>query len=237
MFFKKRGGGHINLTTDIHSHILPGIDDGSHSEDESLELLRGLEKLGVKTCWFTPHIYEDRFPNTYDSISGAFVKLQQRAHEEGIGVGLEFAAEYYMGPKFISLLDTGEKLLTIKQKYLLVEFSMRQEPLFAFETIFSIVEKGYVPILAHPERYSYYDGKNDVFGKFKKHGCLLQMNLLSVTGYYGAQVKKTATSLLKGRLYDFAGSDMHNPGHLELLSHKNVAKVLREYDFRNGQLG
>jgi tyrosine-protein phosphatase YwqE len=236
MLFRRRKLSGIDLTTDIHSHILPCIDDGSQSMEESLALLRGLVGLGLKTVWLTPHVHENRFPNTYETVLAAFEKFDETVRRESIEVELKFAAEYYMGPRFMRSLESGERLLTIKDKYLLVEFSMTQEPLFVFETLFAIAEKGYTPILAHPERYGYFYGRKDIYARLKKHGCLLQMNLLSPAGFYGKRVKAAAEEMLKEGLYDLAGTDIHNMKYLERLADKEVARVLERYDFKNDRL-
>lgn len=233
MFLRKRRIATFDLTTDIHSHILPGIDDGAQDMETSLALLRGLESLGLKSVWLTPHVKENVFPNTFESVTAAFDKFRQDIAGAGIGLTLNVAAEYYMGPRFLDLLASGAKLLTIKDKYILVEVSMQQEPLFIFETMYEIAGRGYVPILAHPERYKYYYGREDVFAKLRRQGCKFQINLLSVAGYYGRDVRSAAMKLLKSGYYDFTGTDIHNARHLEFLADKSARKVLAEYDFKN----
>ena len=233
MFAWKRSIEPFNLATDIHSHILPGIDDGAKDMEVSLNILRGLSDLGLKKVWLTPHVKENIYPNTFESISTAFEKFSARVAESGININMDIAAEYYIGPGFLKKLESNDKLLTMKDKYLLVEVSMGQEPLFIFETLYAIIEHGYIPILAHPERYIYYHHKKDVYDKLKKHGCLFQMNLFSVAGYYGKAVKTAASRLLESGYYDFTATDIHNVSQLNLLNDKHVRRVLNEYEFKN----
>ena len=233
MLFGKRRVEPFNLTTDIHSHIIPGIDDGSQELETSLTILKGLKALGIEKIWLTPHVKENIYPNTFESVSAAFEKFKDKVSEAGIDMEMEAAAEYYIGPRFLKLLESGERLLTMKDQFILVEVSMGQEPLFVFDTLFSIEEKGYTPILAHPERYKYYHGRKDIYDKLKKHGCMFQMNLFSVAGYYGKDVKSIAMELLKDGYYDFTATDIHNVRHLEILNDRNVRKILNEYNFKN----
>ncbi len=233
MFGWKRKIEPFSLATDIHSHILPGIDDGAEDMEVSLSILRRLSDLGLKKVWLTPHVKENIYPNTYESVSMAFNKFKKNIAETDVNIGMDIAAEYYIGPRFIKYLESNDKLLAMKDKYLLVEISMGQEPLFIFETLYAIIEKGYTPILAHPERYKYYHHKTDIYDKLKKHGCMFQMNLFSVAGYYGKDIRTAALQLLEGGYYDFAGTDIHNVLHLNILNDKNVRKVLNEYDFKN----
>lgn len=223
----------FNLATDIHSHILPGIDDGAKDMEVSLGILKGLSDLGLKKVWLTPHVKENIYPNTFESVSMAFGKFKEDVAEAGINIDMDIAAEYYIGPKFIKTLESGDKLLTMKDKYILVEVSMGQEPLFIFETLYAIAEKGYTPILAHPERYQYYHRRGDIYNKLKKHGCMFQMNLFSVAGYYGKDIRSAALRLLEGGYYDFTATDIHNVRHLDLLNDRHVRKVLNDYDFKN----
>lgn len=236
MFFKRQKVGEFNLKTDIHSHILPGIDDGSKNAEESLEILTGLEKAGVETVWFTPHVKEDRYPNTFDSVQEAFGRFGERVATEGLNVQLGVAAEYYIGPRFLKLLESGERLLTMKDKYLLVEVSMHQESMFIFDTLYEICQMGYIPILAHPERYVYYHGREEIFGRLRRQGCMMQLNIFSLAGYYGKDVKKAAQRLVKEKLYDFTATDIHHPSHLAILPDKDICKVLNEYHFKNDML-
>lgn len=223
----------FKLATDIHSHILPGIDDGAIDMEASLGILKGLSELGLKKVWLTPHVKENIYPNTFESVSMAFGKFRKDVAGAGINIDMDIAAEYYIGPKFIESLESGDRLLAMNGKYLLVEVSMGQEPLFIFETLYALAEKGYTPILAHPERYRYYHRKGDIYDKLKKHGCMFQMNLFSVAGYYGKEVRSAAVRLLEGGYYDFTATDIHNTRHLDLLNDRRVRQVLDDYDFKN----
>lgn len=202
---------------DIHSHFLPNIDDGSKSMDESVALLRRMQGYGIKRIICTPHVMESVWENTTETIQQKLDALN--AHLKSIDfadIHLTAAAEYMLDANFDRLLKT-EKLRTLKDNYLLVELSYLNAPVNLYETLFNIQIAGYKPVLAHPERYSYIHNDLKVYKKLKEAGCLFQMNLLSLSNYYGSEVSVTALLLLKNKLIDFVGSDTHKHHHLDFL--------------------
>jgi len=226
------------LGTDMHSHLLPGIDDGAQTIEDSLTLIRGLIALGYTQLITTPHIKSDIFPNTTATIQQALDTLKAALIENDIHIPIRAAAEYYIDDIFMDLLEK-EPLLTLSGKELLVEFSFMFEPVRLPEIIFRIETKGYKPVLAHPERYPFYHQKYPVFADFKNRGCLLQLNTLSLTGYYGKPVKDIAERLLHDGLYDYCGTDIHHDRHLINLQKMLSTKVytqLMNYPFQNKNL-
>jgi len=221
--FKKKEAPHdeayFPFSTDVHSHILPGIDDGSPDVATSLELIKGLMKLGVKESIATPHIIGDMYRNDSASIGNALSILQKALAESSIDFKVSAAAEYMMDDYFLSLLASEAKLLTLKDNYILTEFSYAARPDNVEQTLFSIITEGYRPILAHPERYGYFHNDFKQYDWLKDIGFSLQVNLLSLTGYYGKGVQKAAHYLLKNDLVSFAGTDLHHARHMEMLSH------------------
>ncbi len=214
------------LKADMHSHFLPGIDDGAKTIEDSLLLLRAMSEMGYKTIVTTPHVMIDYYPNTRDTINIALAKVQAAVKAEGLDINIRAAAEYYMDEHFIKLIDT-EPLLTITGKEVLVEFSMLYEPPMLAEVIFKMQSAGYRPIIAHPERYLFFHREMRRYQEMRDRGCLLQLNLLSLTGYYGQNIKKVADDLLAKGLYDYCGSDMHHERHAQNL--RAMART-KEYD-------
>lgn len=208
--------GHV----DIHCHVLPGIDDGAATTDDSLFLTQSLSKFGFTHCVATPHIMGSTWENTPESISSAYQKLNT---EKEIPLNLRYAAEYMIDPNFTKLYQT-EKLLTLKDNYVLVEISYLNPPVQLFDILFELQVAGYQPVLAHPERYIYYHKKFDQYQRIKNSGCLMQLNLLSTVGYYGPAVADAAQKLLKAGLIDFVGSDVHHEKHILAFDQKTLVK-------------
>ncbi|MEP6746844.1 MAG: CpsB/CapC family capsule biosynthesis tyrosine phosphatase [Bacteroidota bacterium] len=214
------------LKIDMHSHLLPGIDDGSPDKEISGELKKGLEDLGYTHFITTPHVMWDMYKNTPATIDAALQNLREKNEFHR---NIRPAAEYFMDDHFDSLLNADEPLLTITGKKVLVEFSFVAPPLDLKEQLFNLQIKGYEPILAHPERYTYFAGKKSVYDDFKSMGCLFQLNLLSLSGYYGKVPQELATWLVSKNYIDFAGTDLHHHRHLEALrTGKNIMPVISQ---------
>ncbi len=201
------------LKTDMHSHLLPGIDDGSPDTGTSLELKKGLEDLGYQHFIATPHIMWDMYKNTPAGIRGVLERLQQEPGQQNIRA----AAEYFMDDYFDELLNTDQPLLTLSGNKVLVEFSFVSPPLNLKEKLFNLRIKGYQPVIAHPERYTFFAGGKAVYDDFRAQGCLFQLNLLSFTGYYGKIPQELAHYLISKKYIDFLGTDLHHSRHLEAL--------------------
>ena len=212
----------------MHSHLLPGLDDGAETVEHSLDLLRALRELGFRKLIMTPHIMGDFYKNTPESIRAALEQLRAAATAAGLGdVELDCAAEYYLDEFLGHKLADGTEMLTFggDKRYLLFETSYMNEPLNLFETIFKLKAQGYRPVLAHPERYTYLYGR---FGEIEKlrqdHGVLLQVNLNSLAGYYSPAAKKVAEQLVDGGLVDFVGTDTHHLRHTDTLLRRTLSQ-------------
>lgn len=229
LFFKKK---EIPLTeffptkfVDIHSHLLPGIDDGAKDLGDSISLIEKMREYGIKNFITTPHILGDVYPNTPKIIKEQLRLVKEELQNRNINdVAIAAAAEYMMDEKFSALLENDEELLTIKDKMVLVEMSYFSPPFNLYDILFKLQLKGYKPILAHPERYVAYHNNFKEFYKLKNAGCLFQLNLLSLTKQYGKGVQKTADKLLKENLFDFVGTDTHHHDHLALLKEVSTSK-------------
>jgi protein-tyrosine phosphatase len=213
------------LGTDMHSHLLPGLDDGAETIEQSVELVLAMQKLGYHKLIMTPHIMGDFYRNTPAGVQAALQLLQQAVAAAGItGMTLECAAEYYLDEWFGQKLEAEEPLLSFggENRYVLVETSYINEPFNFSETMFQLKASGYQPVLAHPERYTYLYGKFADLEAIRKSGVLLQVNLNSLIGYYSAGAKKVAEKLIDAGLVDMVGTDAHHMKHAENIR----AKVL-----------
>jgi len=224
------------LGVDMHSHILPGIDDGSPDVATSVHFVKSLQELGFNQLICTPHIYKELYPNTSETISSAKASLQMALESERISIKLNAGAEYMVDQDF----TLEGHLCTLDQKHLLIEMSYLSESPGISQTIFDIEIKGFKPILAHPERYTFYFKDRTRLKRFKEKGCLLQLNLLSILGYYGKDVKQLAEVLLKEKMYDLAGTDLHHDKHLNVLRESILSGKLYDiigcYNFKNKEL-
>ena len=217
------------MVQDIHSHLLPGIDDGSPDVATSLELLRALGQAGIKKFICTPHIIGDMYRNTPETINNALNTLKQAVKKEGMQVELSAAAEYMLDDYFMELLRKKEPLLTLKKNYLLTELSYSAQPDKLEEISFEILTNNYQPLMAHPERYHYYHKNYRMYERLKELGFLLQVNLLSLTGYYGKSVAKAAKHIIDNGLADFVGTDLHHVNHLAALTDVRSVEIFEKY--------
>ena len=199
---------------DIHSHLLPGIDDGSKDDKDTLNLINKLKDYGFSQFITTPHVLTGVWNNTREGILAKEAATKEMLVANNMQSTFNAAAEYLMDDTFLKLLKT-EPLLTLKDGYVLVEMSYLNPPAQLYDVIYELQLAGYKPILAHPERYLFYHMKHSEYNKLKKAGCKFQVNLLSVTGYYGKGVLEIAKKLLDENMIDFAGSDCHHDRHAE----------------------
>jgi protein-tyrosine phosphatase len=204
------------LKTDMHSHFIPGIDDGAQIMDDSIRLIRGMKELGYQKVITTPHTMSDYYKNTPEIILGGLEKVRQALKKNNINIQLEAASEYYVDYEFGERLKRGE-VLTFSGKYILIEVSFLNPPDNLEATIFNLIVAGYKPILAHPERYPYWHGNMEKYQRIKDMGALLQLNILSLTQYYSKEVNQTAMKLVDLGMIDLLGTDMHHDKHLETL--------------------
>ncbi|MCP9751921.1 tyrosine-protein phosphatase [Ferruginibacter sp. HRS2-29] len=230
--FKKKTSGftedYFPIQADMHSHILPGIDDGSQDIASSILLVKGMLNLGVTKAIATPHIIGDMYRNNPDTIGHALSQLKQALQDESITFDVSAAAEYMLDSYFFELLSSKVPLLTVKDSLILTEFSYSSIPSNPEQMAFTILTEGYTPILAHPERYAYYHGNLKQYDHLKDLGFVLQVNLLSLTGYYGKETAKAAKYIIKSGLASFAGTDMHHERHLAALTDRRSRKLFAE---------
>lgn len=212
---------------DIHSHVLPGIDDGSKSLNETIMLLEGMRMLGIEGCVPTPHTLAYVWDNSKQEILDNFANTKEKLPLHLNEMLLNVATEYMVDDTFLERIKK-EPLLTIVEKFVLIEMSYLN-PFFDFsKVLFELQMMGYQPILAHPERYLYYHKEKNAYHRLKELGCLFQLNLLSTVGYYGKEVASVSDYLLKNNLVDFVGSDIHHQRHLSAFNNKVIIKSENE---------
>ncbi len=215
-----------SIGTDIHSHLIPGIDDGVQNLEESISMIRQLRELGFKKLVTTPHIMSDYFRNTPETILGGLETVRSAIVQEGIDLSIDAAAEYYLDEVFVQRIEGNEPLMKFAGNYILFEVSYVNPPDNLHRIAFELKIRGYSPILAHPERYPYWYNRLTEFEKLKEAGLLFQLNANSLAGYYGPGAKRIGEWMIDQNMIDFIGTDLHGERHLEALR-----RVVRERYF------
>lgn len=215
------------LKTDVHSHFIPGIDDGSKSIEESVELITEMEKMGYSKVITTPHIMSDYYRNTPEIILSGLDKVREALVKAGSKMQIEAAAEYYIDFDFQDKIKE-KKLLTFGNNYVLFEMPFIGEPQTLNTVIFDMQMAGYKPVLAHVERYTFWHNEYEKIQSMKDKGVLLQLNINSLSGHYSPQVRKIAEKMVNENMFDLLGSDCHNLNHIDLLNQTRTMEYLHK---------
>lgn len=241
--FSKTSSKKIDLSflrADMHSHLIPGIDDGPLDMETSLQLVRGMMELGYKKLITTPHIMWDMYRNSREMILEKLELLRAAVKKEGLDVEINAAAEYFLDDHVAGLIKNNEPLLTISENMVLVEFSMAHPSMGLKDILFDMQMQGYQPVIAHPERYIYLEHSKIFYDELKTIGCFFQLNLLSLGNHYGKSVHDLAQYLIKKEYYDLVGTDLHHARHLDELNNSSLLAPLKKlFDsgkIRNAQL-
>lgn len=243
-FFVKKHTEHpIDLSfigVDMHSHLLPALDDGIQRVEEAVAFMKKMHSFGYQKLVCTPHILNGVHNNSPQTILPALEKMQEELIKQDVPVRLEAAAEYMVDHEFEMMIERKDPLLIFGDHYILIEMSYVAASPNIEKVIFQLKLEGLQPVLAHPERYNYYHHEFDRYVSLKDKGCLFQVNFLSLAGYYGTPVKQIAEKLMHYGIIDFIGTDMHHQNHLNALekfaSHKSARQMLQRYDFLNHTL-
>lgn len=225
-FFRKKTPAQLWFTTDIHCHILPGIDDGSPTAERSVELVERMQQWGISRIFASPHVTQGSFCNTPDTIAASRRRLQEELDEKGNKIVLGNSAEYRLDDLFAEHREKGI-LLTLPGNRLLVENSFVQEPMGFDNLLFGLQVDGFRPILVHPERYYYYYNTPERYRTIHDAGVEFQINLLSLSGYYGKDEKRVAEKLIDMGLVDYIGTDLHGRRHAD-----SIEAYMGSRDFR-----
>ncbi len=220
LFGKKEAAlGPVDLSvlgTDIHSHFIPGIDDGSPHLEASMEMLQAMSELGYRKVITTPHSMADGYRNTPEIILGGLEKLRAEVRRTGLNIEVEAAAEYYLDHELEQRVVKRE-VLTFGQGLLLFELPFISEPAILLSVIFQMQTHDYRPVLAHPERYSFWYNDFSKYETMKDRGVLFQLNLVALSGAYGPQARQMAERLVDAGFYELVGSDCHNMNHIQAI--------------------
>lgn len=222
------------IAVDMHSHVLPGIDDGAQNVEESIELVKRMMALGIKKIIATPHIMIDFYKNTPETINGALNLLKAELVNQGIDIPVEAAAEHFFDETFEKRVNE-DRLMVMEGGYVLFEYPFISAPPNAFPVIQKMREMGYKPVLAHPERYLYMSTDDMIY--LRSWGCNIQLNTIALTGYYGRDVKRRAEQMVDLQIIDFISSDMHHLRHADALKDalrsSYLHKLLVDYPLKN----
>lgn len=212
---------------DIHNHILPGIDDGAKNIDESLILIKGLQSLNIISSYATPHIMAGFYENNQESIWNSMQRLSQDSNYQDLNFPIYPSAEYMLDDNFLkNIHKTNLKSLMLKQhNYILVEMSYAYESPRFEDVLFKMQTSGLNPIMAHPERYNYWNIDHDI-ESLRSRNIHFQLNALSLSDYYGSAVQKKAIRWLKKGYYSFIGTDLHHTKHLNALQNLQISKKI-----------
>jgi protein-tyrosine phosphatase len=225
------------VVTDMHSHVLPGIDDGAQNVEESIFLIKKMMALGIKKIIATPHVMIDYYRNDADSIGNALATLKAALKEQNIDIDISAAAEHYFDETFEKRIE-DRKVFTMGDNYALFELSFVTQPSNLISIIQKMKDAGYKPILAHPERYAYMDIEQ--MRTIRSWGCDLQLNTIALSGYYGKHAKRIAEEMVDNQMVDFISSDMHHPRHAaafeSTLAMPYLEKLLFDYPLKNVML-
>lgn len=241
MFFFNRSqkANHSDFSAvglDMHSHLIPGVDDGAKDVEDSLQLISGLKSLGFEHLITTPHTLQDIHPNTKESLTKGHGLLTGKLPE---GISLNLSSEYYLDDQFKEQVNKNA-VMPFKGNRLLIEFSQISKPHHLEEDIFDLGIKGYQVVLAHPERYLFFHKQFNYYTRIKEMGVEFQVNALSLTTHYGKGIKAVAEKLIENEMIDFIGTDIHHIKHLEVLkqvpSTKHFARLVASGLLKNREL-
>lgn len=227
LFSKRKAPQKLWFNTDIHCHVLPGIDDGAKDVDTAAELVQRMKGFGLEHIIASPHVTQLTFENSHETIQPAYEALKERLRSDKVDIDLSYAAENRLDELFSKHMEDGT-LISYPNDWILVENAFIQEPWNIDNLIFDLQVRGFRPILAHPERYHYYYGRRDRYRRLHDAGAAFQINVLSLAGVYGKYEKQLAEWLIEHKMVDFCGTDLHNHRHAdaieEYLTTKDAAR-------------
>jgi tyrosine-protein phosphatase YwqE len=217
------------LKIDMHSHLIPGIDDGAATLEESLVMIQRFKQMGYQKIITTPHIKTGSYDNTSEIIKHGERKVKAALEQLNLEIEFEAAAEYFFDYSFIEKIENDD-LLTFSNGHILVEYSFIQPPMGDDDMFFKLQMKGLKPILAHFERYVYWHGSIQKAEELRNRGVKIQINIGSIIGHYGPQIQKQAEKLLKANCVDLISSDCHRIEHLEIFEQEATHPFLKLID-------
>lgn len=228
------------LVADMHAHLLPGVDDGSGSVDTTMACMKVMESVGFKKMYLTPHFIKPRFPNIESDIEDRFLQLKKDVGDKNIGIDLAGIAGEYRIDTFFEQRVKESSFLKIAGEYVLVELSLNQQLMGSGRLIEELQMNDHVVVLAHPERYLYMDSQCKDIERLRNNGVLIQVNILSLDGFYGKESEKRAYRMIENGWVDFLGTDLHNMRYAEALikasNNKKIEKIITKNQFLNSDI-
>lgn len=209
---------------DIHSHILPGIDDGSRHIDETTDMLKEAEQVGFKGIITTPHYFEGYYDVDEATREQIISNVKAKMVAQRINVDLYIGNEIYITEDTMDNVKAKRASSLNNSKYVLVEFDLNVKPMNMLNMIFKILKEKYVPILAHPERYRFVQKDPTMLHELATNGVLLQCNYGSFVGVYGRKAEIIAKKLLKNDMISFLGTDTHRAKSI----YRRVPEIMQE---------
>jgi tyrosine-protein phosphatase YwqE len=227
MIWRRKNQHTLTYETDFHSHLLPGVDDGVKSVDQTYRILRELQGLGIKRVITTPHIYEEIYPNSEEGLRQVFEEVKKEMPAD-ITIDFQLAAEYFVDEFFYEKIKAGKELLTLPGQFVLIETSFFGKSVLLEQVLFKLRSEGYKPVLAHPERYQYLAEDPSLVHRYIELGASLQVNAGSLAGHYGKHVQRFAEDLVVKRLVSLIGSDIHKETHVKNLEIARKSKIFKK---------
>ena len=215
------------LKCDVHSHFIPGIDDGAQTLEQSIELISAMHELGYSKVITTPHVMADGYMNTPEIILSGLETVRRELLVKGIPMEIDAAAEYYLDHELETLVKQ-KRVLTFGDNLLLFELPFISEPMVLLSVVFEMQTAGYRPVLAHPERYQFWHQDFTMMEKLKDRGVLFQLNTIALMGAYGPSAKKCAEKLIDLGWYELLGSDCHSMGHVDAIKASRTEQYLHK---------
>ena len=227
------------LRCDVHSHFIPGIDDGAQTMEQTMEMLTAMSELGYKKVVTTPHNMADGYRNTPEIILGGLERVRDEIRQRGLAMEIDAAAEYYLDHELEQKV-IDRRVLTFGEDYLLFELPFISEPNMLYQVIFTMQTAGFRPVLAHPERYAFWYNDLTKYDGLKDRGVLFQLNTIALAGAYGPQARQIAERLIDAGHYEFLGSDCHSMNHVQALKNTlarpHLHKLIASGKLRNSTL-
>lgn len=228
------------IGVDMHNHLLPALDDGLQTMDETVAYIKELQGFGYEKIICTPHVLSSVHNNSPETILPRLEEVRAALIENNVNIKIDAAAEYMIDHEFEQKIQSGQKLLTLHKNFILVEMSYLAASPNLEQVIFDLRVAGLQPVLAHPERYNFYHQQFNQYHKLRDAGCWFQVNLLSLSGYYGKHIKKVAEKLISEKMIELIGTDMHHANHLnatkEFISSKEFYKLVKDVPLKNRML-